>query len=111
MASLSMPGLSMPRPSMPSLSMAHPSMPGLSMPRLSMQGDRVLIGALGACALLSGGVLVLIPAFLVLETRPLLAGGHVARALLGAEWHPAEYTFGLRAMVAGSLAVSGLALS
>ena len=86
-------------------------MPGLSMPRLSMQGDRVLIGALGACALLSGGVLVLIPVFLVLETRPLLAGGHVARALLGAEWHPAEHTFGLRAMVAGSLAVSGLALS
>ena len=96
---------------MPGLSMARLSMPGPSMPQLSMQGDRVLIGALGACALLSGGVLVLILGFLVLETGPLLVDGQLARALFGAEWHPADDTFGLRAMIAGSLAVSGLALS
>ncbi|MGH8588344.1 MAG: phosphate ABC transporter permease subunit PstC, partial [Gammaproteobacteria bacterium] len=76
-----------------------------------MRGDRVLIGALGACALLSGGALVLILAFLVIETGPLLVDGQLARALFGAEWHPADHIFGLRAMVAGSLAVSGLALS
>jgi phosphate transport system permease protein len=87
------------------------SMASRSMPRLSSQGDRILVGALAACALLSGGVLVLILGFLVLETGPLLAGAELARALLSAEWDPADHTFGLRAMIAGSLAVSGLALS
>ncbi len=75
-----------------------------------MPSDRALRGIFAASALVSGGVLVLILAFLVVETAPLMAEGALAASLIGADWQPSDRVFGLRAMIAGSLAVAGLAL-
>ncbi len=76
----------------------------------STASDRALLAVLHASALVSGGVLVLILAFLAIEGWPLVTEPHLAVSLFGAEWHPADQRFGLRDMIAASLAVSGLAL-
>lgn len=72
--------------------------------------DGVLTWTLSGCALLAGGVLLLIVGFLLIESWPLIASRHLLGFFLERDWYPEQQAFGLRAMLAGSLLVSGLAV-
>ncbi|HYF91015.1 MAG TPA: phosphate ABC transporter permease subunit PstC [Symbiobacteriaceae bacterium] len=66
--------------------------------------DRLARGLLFACAVLSSAAVAVIAAFVALEGRGALSG------LPGAVWSPEEGLYGVRAMLWGSLAVTGGAL-
>lgn len=68
--------------------------------------DRWLAPALGAAAAGSGLILLLVLAFLLRETAPLLGSHAVFGFFLDASWYPLEGQFGMLPMVAASLAAA-----
>lgn len=73
------------------------------------RSDRAVSLAAGACALLSGSLLLWVLVFVLREAAPALAGGSPAR-FLSLAWRPGEGLFGLIPLFAGTLGVSAGAL-
>jgi phosphate transport system permease protein len=63
----------------------------------------VLTGGLRAAAAVSGAMALLIAAFLVLESLPVLRKAGIARFFLDASWHPTEGLYNLAPMLGGTL--------
>lgn len=83
--------------------------------RFSRPGtDRLLVGLLRLCALLSAALLLLIVGFLVVESLPALRHLGFLRFLTDASWHPAagaaQGEFNLAPMIWGSAAVAAGAI-
>jgi phosphate transport system permease protein len=68
--------------------------------------DRWLAAALGAAAAGSGLILLLVLAFLLRESAPLLGGHAFIGFFLDAGWYPLEGRFGMLPMVVASLAAA-----
>lgn len=71
--------------------------------------DRVLLVLLRAAAAVSGGLVLLVALFVVLEAAPLLARLGPERFVVDG-WHPSEGSYGLTPMIAGTLLVAAGAL-
>lgn len=65
--------------------------------------DRILAGLLYACALMASAVVLVILAFLLIESWPALLSIGPARFLGDASWHPASDFYNLLPMVWGTL--------
>ena len=72
--------------------------------------DRLLRWLLLACALIAGGIVLLIAVFLVAEAWPALAGIGPGRFVGDADWQPAADLWNLLPMVWGSLFAAAGAL-
>ncbi|MEM1180762.1 MAG: phosphate ABC transporter permease subunit PstC [Acidobacteriota bacterium] len=77
------------------------------------RGDRLLLPGLRTAALLTGGVVVLLLAFLIVEAWPGLRAVGLTRFFTDPSWHPAgeEGTFNLAPMLVGTLAAAAGALA
>ncbi len=65
--------------------------------------DRLLLWLLRGCAVVSGGIVVLIVVFLVAEAVPVLRHVGPAAFFTGRSWHPAEGLYNLTPMFWGTL--------
>jgi phosphate transport system permease protein len=73
--------------------------------------DRLLLWYLRGCALLAGGIVLLIAVFLVVESVPALRHLGLARFFTDPHWHPAEGTYNIVPMLWGTgLATLGAVL-
>ncbi|MGH8529681.1 MAG: phosphate ABC transporter permease subunit PstC [Nevskiales bacterium] len=68
-----------------------------------MNKDHLLLWTLRACALAAGAVILLIAAFLLLESWPALSHVGVARFFTDPSWHPTSGSFNLLPMLWGTL--------
>ena len=74
------------------------------MPR--RHADRFLVWTLRAGGAISGLLVTLVAAFVVLESWPALREIGIARFLTDPSWHPTENRFNLTAMLVGTLVVT-----
>ena len=72
------------------------------------QSDRVLKFVLSACALISGGLVLLIFSFLLMQSLPAITSIGIGRLLSDTSWHPTatDPKFGVWPMVVGSCLVT-----
>ncbi|WP_292987283.1 phosphate ABC transporter permease subunit PstC [Nitrosomonas sp.] len=68
--------------------------------------DRLLIPVLRICAIISALVVLLILAFLLFESWPVLMQPSLTRFVTSASWHPLEGAYNLMPMLAGTLLAS-----
>lgn len=76
----------------------------------SRVSDRVLLWTLRSAAALAGSAIVLVVAFVVWESIPVLTSVGAFRFLADPSWQPGEGRFDLKPMVAATLLVSGGAI-
>lgn len=72
----------------------------------SLEGDDLLLGLLGVAGAISGSVVLLILAFLVLEALPVLENPGLSRFVADPSWNPVEGRFLLLPMIVGTLLAS-----
>jgi len=68
--------------------------------------DRLLIPVLRICAIIAALVVLLILAFLLFESWPVLTELSLTRFVTGASWHPLEGAYNLMPMLSGTLLAS-----
>lgn len=77
----------------------------------SPAADRLLAWAFRAAAALAGSAILLVVAFVALESLPVLGSVGPLRFLTDPSWHPGEGRFDLTPMIAATLLVSGGAIA